>query len=156
MSKKEKKAALAKFTTAELQDEIDRREAEEADAKKDTKRRKFYRLVEQKFKTPKEKARWIAGLPDEQTVLEEDGLLYILDDETDEELRLRLSRTAKLYWKYDHHRCTFWEDGEETEDIGLDGPYESYVEEWENRGDEWDETQRLEYIGHNSWRPTRD
>lgn len=132
---------FAQFSTSELQAEVARRLEEARQASRDRQHRQFYRKVEQSFATERERAKFIASLPDDTDfkIKASDGSIYVLDRETGEELRLRLSRTASTFYDYDHWRLELYEDGKKVGGTGLYSDSDSYAAEWESRPyrDKW-------------------
>lgn len=127
---------LKDFTTAELQAEIDRREAESKEAAKDRDKRTYYKKLE--LATVKEKAKWLMENPDAETK-ERKGELYVATEETDEELQTRLSRTAHAYEDYDQSKCDFYENGKKVgySTYEMLWEAESDAEMWENDLEWW-------------------
>lgn len=109
--KQERLAALVKFSTDELEYEISVRKAEEKEAAKDRTARIFYRQLSGSFKTFQEKAKATAVLTAEQQIVirEHDDKLYYLDQETPEEIALRLSRYANARENYDQCTATYYD-----------------------------------------------
>ena len=162
MNAKDRKEKLKKFSTGDLRAELVRRDQKELDDSRDRTRRRFYRKVEIEFKNGRERARFITNLPESQEIMESRGgaELYLLDSETAQEAKVRLSRTATVNYDYDYWKTTFYEEGQEVGSQGMDGESDHYAADWESRGsmdDEngWDLDRAKDYLGHSS-KPIED
>lgn len=147
---------LSKFTSSQLQKELNLREKEEKEKAKGRSNRTFYRKAEGDFSTLKKKSNFILSLPEDiqDSVIEHGNKIYYLDKETDEERDLRLSRTAYAFENHDQYTTYFSEGGKRIGYVNtlMLSEAEYYAELWENDSEILqDEYWKEEYLGHNGF-----